>query len=152
MTKKKGKPAPRQALKKRKTAKAVTTRRAPARTTARTTASTTASTATVETGGRTSQITIFLFRTSHGNKIRTAPQRAYAGPGFVEWTVVNMIDGSDVPVRITWPEGSPFATESIEFKSRQRESADGVKPGIYKYVVHAYDTQEDPEIEFPEGI
>ena len=143
MTKKKGKPAARQALKKKKTAKAVTTRRATARTTA--------TTSSVESTGRTSQVTIFLFRTSQGNKIRTAPQRAYAGPGFVEWTVVNMIDGSDVPVRITWPDGSPFASESIEFKSRQRESADGVKPGIYKYVVHAYDTQEDPEIEFPQN-
>lgn len=143
MTKKKGKPAARQALKKKKTAKAATTRRPAARRTA--------TTASVESTGRTSQITIFLFRTSHGNKIRTAPQRAYAGPGFVEWTVVNMIDGSDVPVRITWPEGSPFASESIEFKSRQRESADGVRPGVYKYVVHAFDTQEDPEIEFPEG-
>ena len=143
MTKKKGKPAARQVLKKKNTAKAMTTRRATARTT------TTA--ASVESTGRTSQITIFLFRTGNGNKIRTAPQRAYAGPGHVEWTVVNMIDGSDVPVRITWRDGSPFGSESIEFKSRHRESADGVKPGIYKYVVHAFDTQEDPEVEFPEG-
>ena len=100
------------------------------------------------TGG-TSQITIFLFRTGSGNKIRTAPQRAYAGPGYVEWTVVNLIDGTDVPVRITWPEGSPFAKESVDVKNWHRESADGVKPGLYKYVVHAYDTMEDPEIEFP---
>ena len=144
MTKKKGKPAARPAVKKKKTARTATARTS-------TTRRLTATTASNEGSGRTSQVTIFLFRTGHGNKIRTAPQRAYAGPGFVEWTVVNMIDGSDVPVRITWPEGSPFATESIEFKGRQRESADGVKPGIYKYVVHAYDTQEDPEIEFPEG-
>jgi hypothetical protein len=139
MTKKKGKPASRQMTKKRKTATVAPARRPAART------------ASAEPGGRTSQITIFLFRTGQGNRIRTAPQRAYAGPGFVEWTVVNMIDGSDVPVRITWPEGSPFAQESIEFKGRQRESADGVKPGVYKYVVHAFDTEEDPEIEFPEG-
>lgn len=146
MTKKKGKPAARQATKQKKTVKAATARRStPA---AR---RSTATTATTESAGRTSQITIFLFRTSQGNRIRTAPQRAYAGPGFVEWTVVNMIDGTDVPVRITWPEGSPFAKESIEFRSRQRESADGVKPGVYKYVVHAFDTQEDPEVEFPEG-
>src|SRR5687768_2832274 len=101
--------------------------------------------------GTTSQITIFLFRTGSGNKIRTSPQRAYAGPGHVEWTVVNLIDGTDVPVRISWPEGSPFATESVDIKNRHRESADGVKPGIYKYVVHAYDTKEDPEIEFPQN-
>jgi hypothetical protein len=147
MTKKKGKPAARRATKQKKSVRAATARRsAPAA--RRATATTTTST---ESTGRTSQITIFLFRTSQGNKIRTAPQRAYAGPGFVEWTVVNMIDGTDVPVRITWPDGSPFATESLEFRSRQRESADGVKPGVYKYVVHAFDTQEDPEVEFPEG-
>ena len=142
MSKKKGKTAARKAPKKQ-----AVKRSAPAA--RRRTASRELTAA--DGGGRTSQITIFLFRTSHGNRIRTAPQRAYAGPGFVEWTVVNMIDGSDVPVRITWPQGSPFAKESLEFRSRHRESADGVKPGVYKYVVHAYDTQEDPEVEFPEG-
>ena len=103
-------------------------------------------------GGTTSQITIYLFRTGSGNRIRTAPQRAYAGPGHVEWTVVNLIDGTDVPVRITWPHGSPFTSEeSIEIRSRSRISADGVKAGVYKYVVHAYDAHEDPEIEFPQN-
>ena len=108
-------------------------------------------TATAESRGATSQITIFLFRTGSGNRIRTSPQRAYAGPGFVEWTVVNLIDGSDVPVRISWPEGSPFARESVDIKNWHRESAEGVRPGLYKYVVHAYDTMEDPEIEFPQN-
>jgi hypothetical protein len=146
MTKKKGKPAARQATKQKKTVKAATTRRsAPA------TRRTSATTATTAGAGRTSQITIFLFRTGQGNRIRTAPQRAYAGPGFVEWTVVNMIDGTDVPVRITWPDGSPFEKESLEFRNWHRESAEGVKPGVYKYVVHGFDTQEDPEVEFPEG-
>lgn len=97
----------------------------------------------------TSQVTIFLFKTGSGNKIRTAPQRAYAGPGDIEWTVVNMIDGSDVPVRITWPDGSPFGKE-LAFRSWQRESVDGVKAGVYKYVVHALDAVEDPELEIPE--
>ena len=102
------------------------------------------------TGG-TSQVTIFLFRTSSGNRIRTSPQRAFANPGgHLEWTVVNMIDGSDVPVRITWPDRSPFARESLEFKGWQRESLAGAKPGVYKYAVHAYDTHEDPEIEIPD--
>ncbi len=104
-----------------------------------------------EPAGRTSQVTIFLFRTSHGNKIRTAPQRAYAGPGFIEWTVVNLIDGSDVPVTLTWPEGGPWGKEPIAIHSRERKSADGVRPGRYKYVVSALDAQEDPEVEFPEG-
>ena len=102
-------------------------------------------------GGGTSQITIFLFRTNSGNKIRTSPQRAYANAdGYFEWTVVNMVDGTDVPVRLTWPEGSPFARESVEFKSWQRESVSGIKPGRYKYVVHALDATEDPEIEIPD--
>jgi hypothetical protein len=115
------------------------------------TAARTRTTATLAARGETSQITIFLFRTGSGNRIRTSPQRAYAGPGSVEWTVVNLIDGTDVPVRISWPEGSPFARESVDVKNRHRESADGVRPGVYKYVVHAYDTMEDPEIEFPEN-
>jgi hypothetical protein len=100
--------------------------------------------------GRTSQVTIFLFRTGQGNRIRTAPQRAYAGPGHIEWTVVNLIDGSDVPVTITWPDGGPWGKEPIDIRSWTRKSADGVAPGVYKYVVSALDAQEDPEVEFPE--
>ena len=136
MSKKKGKPAPKKAAKK----KAPAVVRSAGRT------STNASQAA---GGGTSQITIFLFKTGSGNRIRTSPQRAYAGPGHVEWTVVNLIDGSDVPVRITWPEGSPFGKE-INVRSWQRESVAGVKPGVYKYVVHALDAVEDPELEIPE--
>lgn len=140
MTKKKGKAAARKAP-KTKTRNIRGTQPAARRTTQ----------STSGTGGTTSQITIFVFRTNNGIKIRTSPQRAYAGPGHVEWTVVNMVDGTDVPVRLTWPDGSPWAQESIEVKSWHRESADGVKPGVYKYVVHAYDTSEDPEIEFPQN-
>jgi hypothetical protein len=135
MSKKKGKPAPKKAPKKKAKAAAPAARR-------------TAATASEPTG-RTSQITIFLFKTGSGNRIRTSPQRAYAGPGHVEWTVVNMVDGSDVPVRITWPDGSPFGKE-LAFRSWQRESVDGVKAGVYKYVVHALDAVEDPELEIPE--
>lgn len=137
MSKKKGKAAARKAPKKQATKKSAATSRRSA-----TTAGTT---------GTTSQITIFLFKTSSGNRIRTSPQRAYAGPGFVEWTVVNLIDGTDVPVRITWPGGSPFPEQEFSIRSWSRLSADGVKPGVYKYVVHALDAQEDPEVEFPEG-
>ena len=139
MSKQKGKAAARKAPKKKATTKAA----AKSRPTTRTAAAGT---------GTTSQVTIFLFRTGSGNKIRTTPQKAYAGPGHVEWTVVNLIDGSDVPVRITWPNGSPWPGEqALEVKSWHRMTADGVKPGVYKYVVHAYDTQEDPEIEFPQN-
>jgi hypothetical protein len=137
MSKKKGKAAARTAPKKKTTALAKS--RAATRSTAAAT-------------GATSQVTIMLFRTPSGNKIRTTPQKAFAGPGHVEWTVVNMIDGSDVPVRITWPNGSPWPAEpGFEVKSCCRMCCDDVKPGVYKYVVHAYDTQEDPEIEFPQN-
>ena len=134
MSKKKGKPAarkaPKKALKKLAAARGVVRR------------------AATSLGGveHTAQVTIFLFRTSSGNKIRTAPQRAYAGPGTIEWTVVNMIDGSEAPVRITWID-APF--KSLEFKGRHSEPIpEGVR-GVFKYVVHAFDTQEDPEVEIP---
>ena len=137
MSKKKGKTAAKKAPKK--AAKKPVSK---ARTTARLAAA---------SGGRTSQATIFIFRTGNGNKIRTSPQRMYAGPGHVEWTVVNLIDGSDVPVTITWPGGGPWGKEPIEVRSWTRKSADGVAPGVYKYVVSALDAQEDPEVEFPEN-
>jgi hypothetical protein len=127
----------------KRASKKASTRKSTARPARRTTL------AASEPTGRTSQITVFLFKTGSGNRIRTSPQRAYAGPGHVEWTVVNLVDGSDVPVRITWPEGSPFGKE-LEFRSWRRESVEGVKPGVYKYVVHALDATEDPELEIPE--
>ena len=65
--------------------------------------------------------------------------------------MVNLIDGSDVPVRITWPNGSPFREQELAIKNWHRVSAEGVKAGVYKYVVHALDAHEDPEVEFPEG-
>ena len=100
---------------------------------------------------QTSQATIFLFKTANGNRIRTSPQLAFAGPGHVEWTVVNLIDGTDVPVTITWPDGGPWGKEPIDIKSFARLSTDKVRAGRYKYVVSAYDVQEDPEIEFPQN-
>ena len=138
MSKKKGKAAVKRAPKKKVVMATAKSRLRP-------------QTQTSTTTGGTSQVTIFLFRTSTGNRIRTSPQRAFANPGgHLEWTVVNMIDGSDVPVRITWAEGNPFARQSIEFKGWQRESLAGAKSGVYKYVVHAYDTHEDPELEIPD--
>ena len=133
--------------KKAKSAKKAPRKGATRKATRRT--STTASVA--ESNGTTSQITIFLFRTGSGNRIRTSPQRAYAGPGYVQWTVVNLIDGSDVPVTITWPDGGPWGREPLAVRSSLRESAEGVKPGVYKYVVSALDAQEDPEVEFPQN-
>lgn len=143
MSKKKGKTPPKKASKK---ASNKPVRRAASAGTARTASR--QGTKDLTGRGYTSQITIFLFRTPNGNRIRTAPQRAYAGPGQIEWTVVNMIDGSDVPVRLTWVGESPF--KPSEFRNRFTDRIPyGVKKGVYKYVVHAFDTKEDPEVEIP---
>jgi hypothetical protein len=53
-------------------------------------------------------------------------------------------------VTLTWPDGGPWGREPLGIRNYQRQSADGVKPGVYKYVVTALDAKEDPEIEFPE--
>ena len=133
MSKKKGKPAA------RSTRKTTTVKRS-----ARAAGTTSAS------SGRTVQATIFLYRTGSGNKIRTSPQRMYANPGdHVSWTVVNMVDGSDVPVTITWPEGGPWGRQ-LQLRSWDRQSLADAKPGRYMYVVTALDAQEDPELEIPE--
>jgi len=137
MSKKKGKAAPKKAPKKKAAKKSAAKSRSSARLTA--------------DSGRTVQATIFIFRTSQGNKIRTSPQRIYANPGDrVEWTVVNMVDGSDVPVTITWPDAGPWGKEPIEFRSSDRKSLAGGASGRYKYVVSALDAQEDPEMEIPD--
>ena len=142
MSKKKGKPAARKAPNKavKKSVKKSAARSAAS---ARTLA---------EPTGRTSQITIFLFRTGNGNKIRTSPQRLYANPGdFIEWTVVNLIDGSDVPVTLTWPEQGPWGKDPIEIKGWTRMPFGDGPSGRFKFVVSALDVQEDPEIELPDG-
>ena len=137
MSKKKGKAAPARASKK-------TAARRPssgARTAPRAAAS----------GGRTVSATIFIYRTGSGNKIRTSPQRVYANPGDrIEWSVVNLVDGSDVPVTISWPGKSPFGGGPIQFKSTERASLSAGAEGRFKYVVSALDAHEDPEIEIPD--
>lgn len=137
MSKKKGKAAPARASKK-------TAARRPAsgaRTAPR----------AATTGGRTVTATIFIYRTGSGNKIRTSPQRVFANSGDrIEWTVVNLVDGSDVPVTISWPEKSPFGGGSFQFKSSDRQSLSPGASGRFKYVVSALDAQEDPEIEIPD--
>jgi hypothetical protein len=136
MSKQKGKAAP------KKASKAKAARRPAARVTARSVAAGT---------GRTLTVTIFIYRTSTGNKIRTSPQRLYANSDDrIEWTVVNLVDGSDVPATITWPDGGPWGKEPIQFRSCERKALDGANDGRYKYVVAALDAQEDPEIEIPE--
>jgi hypothetical protein len=107
---------------------------------------------TATTDGRTSYATIFIYRTSQGNKIRTAPQRLFADPGHVEWTVVNLVDGSNVPVTISWPEGGPWGKEPISIRENgcTRLAVDQAMKGRYKYVVSALDASEDPELEIPD--
>lgn len=148
MSKKKSKPAAKKAPKtapKKASKKVVKKSVAKSRSSARLAATATA------TGSRTLNVTIFLFRTANGNRIRTSPQRLYANPGdHVEWNVVNLIDGSDVPVTITWPESGPWGKDPIQIRSWGR-MAFGDTAGRFKYVVSALDAQEDPEIEIPEG-
>lgn len=141
MSKKRGKPAPKPMK------KAAPKKKADSRSATRTRATMTAS----AEGGYTRQATIFIFRTGNGNKIRTSPQKIYANPGDrIEWSVVNMVDGSDVPVTISWPEKSPFGNGSFQFKSVDRQSLAAGVEGRFKYTVSALDAVEDPEIEIPD--
>lgn len=133
MSKKKGKAAPKKAP----------TKKAASRPKARATAGAASS-------GSTRQATIFIYRTGSGNKIRTSPQKLFANPGDrIEWSVVNLVDGSEVPVTISWPDGSPFGGGPITFKSVDRVALEASQ-GRFKYVVSALDAKEDPEIEIPD--
>ena|SRR5689334_25189958 len=135
MSKKKGKAAPKKATRKKAASRPATRARA---------------TATAG-GGVTRQATVIIYRTGQGNKIRTVPQKLYANPGDrIEWSVVNLVDGSDVPVTISWPEKSPFGGGPISFKSVDRLALASGSEGRFKYVVSALDVQEDPEIEIPD--
>ena len=142
MSKKKGKPAKKGA---RKAPKKAAARRSAARPRA-------AALAAGDSGGRTVYGTIFIYRTGSGNKIRTTPQRIYANPGDrIEWSVVNMVDGSDVPITITWPESGPWGKEPISFRSSDRKALTAsTSEGRFKYVVSALDAQEDSEVEIPD--
>jgi hypothetical protein len=148
MSKKKGKPVAKKAPKKQVAKKKASNKSASSsRTSARLAGSGTSAAA----DGRTLTVTIFLFRTGNGNKIRTSPQRLYANPGDrVAWNVVNLIDGTDVPVTLTWPEAGPWGKDPIQIRSWDKKSF-GEVSGRFKYVVSALDAQEDPEIELPEG-
>ena len=128
--------------------KAVTKKKAASRpaTRARATATTAAA-----GSGVTRQATVIIYRTGNGNKIRTVPQKVYANPGDrIEWSVVNLVDGSDVPVTISWPGKSPFGGGPISFKGVERLSLDTGAEGSFKYVVSALDATEDPEVEIPD--
>ena len=142
MSKKKGKPAARKAPGKRgKTA---------LRPSAKLRSSLRAS-AVSSGGGRTVYATIYIFKTGSGVRIRTAPQTISANPGDrIDWTVVNMVDGSDVPVTLTWPTTGPWGKEPVEFRSSDRKALAAGVSGRFKYVVSALGAQEDPEIDIPD--
>jgi hypothetical protein len=130
--------------KKGKAAAKTTSRKAPRRAAGRTAAAAAGT-------GRTAQATIVIFRTGQGTRIRTAPQRLYAGPGAIEWTVLNLVDGTNVPVTLTWPNGGPWGNQPIEIRDgMSRISLEGAKEGRFKYVVSALGATEDPEVEIPE--
>lgn len=141
MSKKKGKAAPKPMKKPAAKKKAASKPAARAR-------------ATASASGGTSitrQATVIIYRTGQGNKIRTVPQKLYANPGDrIEWSVVNLVDGSDVPVTISWPEKSPFGGGPISFKSVDRLALNTGAEGRFKYVVSALDATEDPEVEIPD--
>jgi plastocyanin len=146
MSKKKGKPAARKAPKKKAAPKKAAKKSvSSSRTSARLAG------AGAAASGRTLHVTIFLYRTGNGNKIRTSPQRLYATPGdSVEWTVVNLIDGSDVPVTLTWPEIGPWGKDPIQIRNWERKAFGEAPSGRFKFVVSALDAQEDPEIDIPD--
>jgi hypothetical protein len=100
---------------------------------------------------RTAAATIFAYKVDGVTRIRTSPQRLGAGPGFIEWTVVNLASDEHVDVQITWPKGSPWGGDApITIKGGNiRMSLEGAKHGIYKYNVTAGGYTEDPEVEIP---
>lgn len=101
---------------------------------------------------RTKTANIFIFKNASGEtKIRTSPQRLFANPGDrVEFNVVNMIDDSDVPVTITFDGGGPWG-KGFDFTNWVRKGLADAPLGRFKYTVSALGTNEDPEIELPDG-
>jgi hypothetical protein len=100
---------------------------------------------------RTAQSTIFIFKTDSGIGVRSSPQYLTGGPGYIEWTIVNMTGGELVPAVITWPEGGPWGKDPIEIRGHLRRSLSDAAPGHYKYTVTVGDVFEDPEVEIPEN-
>jgi hypothetical protein len=101
---------------------------------------------------RTSQATIFITDGPAGLQIRTAPQYITAGPGFIEWTVVNLSGSSDIPVEISFPKGGPWGGEKITIRDGWiRRSCHDAMDGNFKYTVSAGGASEDPEVEIPEN-
>lgn len=100
---------------------------------------------------RTAAATIFVYNVDGVACVRTSPQRVGAGPGFLEWTVVNLASDQPVDVDITWQDTDPWGGKTpIKIKNGNiRIHMAGAKDGIYKYNVSANGATEDPEIEIP---
>ena len=110
------------------------------------------STLAVSPSKRTKTATIFIFNTGGGTKIRTSPQRLYCNPGdAVEFNIVNMVDDSDAPVTIVFPEGGPWGKEPFQVRNFDRKPTGDVPPGRFKYTITAMGAEEDPEVEMPES-
>jgi hypothetical protein len=157
MSKKKSKPAARKAPKKAtKKAPAKAVKKAVKKKAVKKSASkarmSAASLAAPERTPRTKTANIFIFQTGQGVKIRTSPQRLYANPGdHVEFNVVNMIDDSDAPVTIEFPEGGPWGKDPFEVRSWNRKPLVDATAGRFKYTVRGLGAEEDPEVEIPDG-
>jgi len=102
---------------------------------------------------RTSAATIFVYDAGGATRVRTSPQRLSCGPGFVEWTVVNLTSGPMPDVDITWVKGSPWGGHPIPVRNGNARIAIGVgaKEGTFKYNVNCNGYVEDPEVQYPEN-
>jgi hypothetical protein len=102
---------------------------------------------------RTAAATIFLYEVNGEARVRTSPQLLAAGPGHIEWTVVNLTSSDPVDVEITWQTESPWGgNQPIVIRNgNERRSLVGSRDGRFKYNVTANGYTEDPEIEIPEN-
>lgn len=101
---------------------------------------------------RTAAATIFVYDAGGQVRVRTSPQLLTCGPGFIEWTVVNLTSGAMPDVDLTWPGGSPWGGAPIPIRNgNARISLNGAKAGRFKYEVRCNGYVEDPEVEYPEN-
>lgn len=150
MSKKQAKPAKKKPA-KNKPAKKTAVKKAPAKAATRR-APAMARVADLAPSNRTAAATIFVYSVNDAIRARTSPQLITAGPGYIEWTVVNLSSGdNNVPVEISWPSGGPWGDQPIAIKNgNARLSLATAKDGRYKYNVTVGGFIEDPEIEIPE--
>jgi hypothetical protein len=100
---------------------------------------------------RTAAATIFVYQVDGKTRVRTSPQLLSAGPGSIEWTVVNLGSDAPVDVDIVWQKDSPWGgSQPIRIlNGNYRRTLDDAKDGKYKYNVMCDGFCEDPEIEIP---